>query len=339
MLHAEEDMAVTDVIFSSRLEFILNGVSFRQGSFLTWQLRSRRIDTAGVIIRVKELFKGHKQLVLGFNTFLPKVIFTLCLLRFITSGPVSHQWNCCLEIYDLGNPSQGYEIQLADVADMDSVSTPTSCPKCLEKQAAAEALYIEQLFNTLLVSCRTLERAPCLATSQQHLLSNQWSLTRPSTMSTRLRLVVKHQLCCYCMQPGQLIQVISMPQTRFAQDERVYKAFLEILNMYRKGQKTISNVYDEVCYVLGLVLWLIQQWYGCLHMIGLQVAVLFRQHTDLLTEFTYFLPDNSPPAGVSWAVAVALLLLCRCHPVAAAYLGAMKKWSAAMQKEVHRQQQ
>jgi hypothetical protein len=35
-------------------------------------------------------------------------------------------------------------------------------------------------------------------------------------------------------------------QTRFASDERVYKAFLEILNMYRKGQKTITNVYDEV---------------------------------------------------------------------------------------------
>ena len=35
-------------------------------------------------------------------------------------------------------------------------------------------------------------------------------------------------------------------QTRFANDERVYKAFLEILNMYRKGQKTITNVYEEV---------------------------------------------------------------------------------------------
>ena len=36
------------------------------------------------------------------------------------------------------------------------------------------------------------------------------------------------------------------PQTRFSNDERVYKAFLEILNMYRKGQKTITNVYEEV---------------------------------------------------------------------------------------------
>jgi paired amphipathic helix protein Sin3a len=32
-----------------------------------------RVDTAGVIVRVKELFAGHRELILGFNTFLPKV--------------------------------------------------------------------------------------------------------------------------------------------------------------------------------------------------------------------------------------------------------------------------
>lgn len=31
-----------------------------------------RIDTTGVIARVKDLFKGHPNLILGFNTFLPK---------------------------------------------------------------------------------------------------------------------------------------------------------------------------------------------------------------------------------------------------------------------------
>lgn len=44
----------------------------------------------------------------------------------------------------------------------------------------------------------------------------------------------------------QAISYVNKIKTRFNQDERVYKAFLEILNMYRKGQKTISNVYDEV---------------------------------------------------------------------------------------------
>lgn len=32
-----------------------------------------RIDTEGVIKRVKTIFKGHKDLILGFNQFLPKV--------------------------------------------------------------------------------------------------------------------------------------------------------------------------------------------------------------------------------------------------------------------------
>ncbi|KAF6159836.1 hypothetical protein GIB67_032920 [Kingdonia uniflora] len=34
--------------------------------------KAQRIDTTGVIARVKDLFKGHRDLILGFNTFLPK---------------------------------------------------------------------------------------------------------------------------------------------------------------------------------------------------------------------------------------------------------------------------
>ncbi|KAL5569842.1 hypothetical protein UlMin_026417 [Ulmus minor] len=34
--------------------------------------KAQRIDTTGVMRRVKELFKGHRDLILGFNTFLPK---------------------------------------------------------------------------------------------------------------------------------------------------------------------------------------------------------------------------------------------------------------------------
>ncbi|ERN15395.1 paired amphipathic helix protein Sin3-like 1 [Amborella trichopoda] len=36
------------------------------------EFKAARIDTAGVIDRVKVLFKGHRNLILGFNTFLPK---------------------------------------------------------------------------------------------------------------------------------------------------------------------------------------------------------------------------------------------------------------------------
>lgn len=40
----------------------------------------------------------------------------------------------------------------------------------------------------------------------------------------------------------QAISYVNKIKTRFSDDERVYKAFLEILNMYRKGQKTITEV-------------------------------------------------------------------------------------------------
>lgn len=36
-------------------------------------------------------------------------------------------------------------------------------------------------------------------------------------------------------------------QARFENDEQVYKSFLNILNMYRKGSKSIHEVYEEVC--------------------------------------------------------------------------------------------
>jgi paired amphipathic helix protein Sin3a len=36
------------------------------------QFKAQTIDTAGVIKKVKNLFYGHQELILGFNTFLPK---------------------------------------------------------------------------------------------------------------------------------------------------------------------------------------------------------------------------------------------------------------------------
>ncbi|KAK4772300.1 hypothetical protein SAY86_014075 [Trapa natans] len=119
--------------------------------------KAQRIDTVGVIARVKELFKGHRDLILGFNTFLPK----------------------------------GYEITLPD-------DPPQKKPVEFE----------------------------------------------------------------------EAINFVNKIKTRFQGDDRVYKSFLDILNMYRKENKSIRQVYQEV-------------------------AALFKDHSDLLDEFTHFLPDTS----------------------------------------------
>ncbi|KAE8689306.1 Paired amphipathic helix protein Sin3-like 2 [Hibiscus syriacus] len=66
----------------------------------------------------------------------------------------------------------------------------------------------------------------------------------------------------------EAISFVNKIKKRFQHDEHVYKSFLDILNMYRKEHKDINEVYSEV-------------------------ASLFEDHSDLLEEFTRFLPDSS----------------------------------------------
>ncbi|XVF02345.1 hypothetical protein REPUB_Repub04eG0167600 [Reevesia pubescens] len=130
--------------------------------------KAQRIDTAGVIARVKELFKGYRDLILGFNTFLPK----------------------------------GYEITLP----LEDEQPPQKKPVEFE----------------------------------------------------------------------EAISFVNKIKTRFQGDDHVYKSFLDILNMYRKENKSITEVYREV-------------------------AALFQDHSDLLLEFTHFLPDTSATASDHYA--------------------------------------
>ncbi|XP_052172733.1 paired amphipathic helix protein Sin3-like 3 isoform X2 [Diospyros lotus] len=131
--------------------------------------KAQRIETAGVIARVKELFKGHRDLILGFNTFLPK----------------------------------GYEIILPPEEETPPVKKPVE-----------------------------FEEA---------------------------------------------IKFVNKIKARFQGDDHAYKSFLDILNMYRKETKSITEVYQEV-------------------------ATLFHEQPDLLLEFTRFLPDSSSSASVPYAL-------------------------------------
>ncbi|CAN7091052.1 unnamed protein product [Brassica rapa subsp. narinosa] len=122
--------------------------------------KAQRVDTSGVIARVRVLFKGYDDLLLGFNTFLPK----------------------------------GYKITLPEKKAVDF---------------------------------------------------------------------------------GEAIEFVNKIKARFGSDDRAYKKFLDILNMYRKESKSISDVYQEV-------------------------TLLFQDHEDLLVEFAHFLPDNSGPGSAHY---------------------------------------
>ncbi|GAB2241729.1 hypothetical protein Droror1_Dr00018504 [Drosera rotundifolia] len=122
--------------------------------------KALKLDTVGVIERVKQLFKGDRNLILGFNNFLP----------------------------------QGYAITLPPENDQLVVKKPVDFSEAI----------------------------------------------------------------CF----------VNKIKARFHYDDHVYKSFLEILNMYKREAKPITQVYHEV-------------------------AALFRDETDLLEEFRNFLPTNS----------------------------------------------
>ncbi|KAI8021939.1 Paired amphipathic helix protein Sin3-like 2 [Camellia lanceoleosa] len=70
----------------------------------------------------------------------------------------------------------------------------------------------------------------------------------------------------------EAISFVNKIKKRFQNDDHVYKSFLEILNMYKKEHKGITEAYHEV-------------------------AVLFSDHSGLLDEFTRFLPHTSTIAS------------------------------------------
>ena len=68
------------------------------------------------------------------------------------------------------------------------------------------------------------------------------------------------------MQQQHAISYVTTIRNRFADEPEIYRTFLRILHTYQKEQKGIKEVLE-------------------------QVSQLFADQSDLLMEFTYFLPD------------------------------------------------
>ena len=80
------------------------------------------------------------------------------------------------------------------------------------------------------------------------------------------------------MEFDNAIAYVTAIKKRFEHQPETYKAFLEVLHTYQREQKGIQEVLRRV-------------------------AELFRDHADLLREFTYFLPDAAiePASDVAHA--------------------------------------
>lgn len=240
---------------------------------------SPRIDTNGVIVQVKQLFRGNRGLILGFNTFLPKACGTREAGGQAPQGAQPGSRPAPGRGADAARPglrdpdvgggraparAGAAEAGEAGAPSRRAASRPPPAPPWPTRPAPAEDGRRVRPGNQL----REQDQDALPGAPERPLPAGR---TSPPPLPPRLP-----QLTARARPPRRPPARPPAPSPLASRacvqtNERVYKAFLEILNQYRKEEKTIGAVYEEV-------------------------ALLFKHHPDLLDEFTHFLPDSAAPA-------------------------------------------
>uniref|UniRef100_A0A8C7J916 Paired amphipathic helix protein Sin3a n=1 Tax=Oncorhynchus kisutch TaxID=8019 RepID=A0A8C7J916_ONCKI len=210
------------------------------------EFKSQSIDTPGVISRVSQLFKGHPDLIMGFNTFLPP------------GYKIEVQTN---EQVNVTTPGQIHYITPHGISVQNlPVTGPPSQPVPHHHQAL-------QLPSGPPTSTATASTA----------LPTQPTPAKTSKVPNNQPVEFNHA-----------INYVNKIKNRFQGQPDIYKAFLEILHTYQKEQRNAKEAGGNYTPALTE-----QEVYA-------QVARLFKNQEDLLSEFGQFLPDaNSSVVSVS----------------------------------------
>lgn len=233
------------------------------------EFKSQSIDTPGVISRVSQLFKGHPDLIMGFNTFLPpgyKIeVQTNDLVNVTTPGQIHHITPHGISVQNLPitQPAQ-HQIQTAAPTSTAALVIPSQpTPAKISKPMQSPALTPTSQPNPSIPSYAS-PRSPSV---QSH---------TPISSSTASSTPLQNN------QPVEFnhaINYVNKIKNRFQGQPEVYKSFLEILHTYQKEQRNAKEAGGNYTPTLTE-----QQVYA-------QVAQLFKNQEDLLSEFGQFLPD------------------------------------------------
>ncbi|KAI1889403.1 hypothetical protein AGOR_G00162520 [Albula goreensis] len=203
------------------------------------EFKSQSIDTPGVISRVSQLFKGHPDLIMGFNTFLPP----------------------------------GYKIEV-QTNDLVNVTTPGPPPCPPQHQHPAHTCPAHPRQDQQVSGHNPRQHTKPFAGGGSP------SLSPPVTPGDSASALEHRPL--QNNQPVEFnhaINYVNKIKNRFQGQPDVYKAFLEILHTYQKEQRNAKEAGGSYTPALTE-----QEVYA-------QVARLFKNQEDLLSEFGQFLPD------------------------------------------------
>ncbi|BFZ20695.1 hypothetical protein BsWGS_23734 [Bradybaena similaris] len=268
--------------------------------------QSRTIDTPTVISRVKNLFKGHQDLILGFNTFLPpgqkievpretvnghqpdQQMPPPTMLQMpppamsVGQQPQQHERRSVadavgyLDKVKLRKGPLVYNVFLDVMKDFQSrtIDTPTVISRVKNLFKGHQDLILG--FNTFLPPGQKIE-VPCETVNghQPDQQQNHHSYNQPprprseTTPSSRPPLEFSHA-----------ISFVDKFKNRFQNQPDVYRQFLAILRTYQNEHRLILNGVNS-----GLKSVMEIEVYQ-------QVANLLEHHEDLLAEFELFVEDS-----------------------------------------------
>ncbi|XP_072236154.1 paired amphipathic helix protein Sin3a-like isoform X2 [Leuresthes tenuis] len=241
------------------------------------EFKSQSIDTPGVINRVSQLFKGHPDLIMGFNTFLPpgyKIeVQTNDLVNVTTPGQIHYITPHGISVQNI--PANGASSQTSSHHQHQSLPQPGPHTNTTPSVAAQP----------------NQNKTSKPVQSPAHTPTSQPNPSIPSYASPRSPSVQSHTPVSSTPSSGpppqnnqpvefnHAINYVNKIKNRFQGQPDIYKAFLEILHTYQKEQRNAKEAGGNYTPALTE-----QEVYT-------QVARLFKNQEDLLSEFGQFLPD------------------------------------------------
>ncbi|XP_056272321.1 SIN3 transcription regulator family member Aa isoform X2 [Pseudoliparis swirei] len=236
------------------------------------EFKSQSIDTPGVISRVSQLFKGHPDLIMGFNTFLPpgyKIeVQNPDLVNVTTPGQIHHI------------TPHGISVQNIPIIGAATQHPPQLPSAATAAVAAAPPLLMQP---TPAKMSKPLQPPPLTPSDQSN--PSIPAYTSPRSPPMQLHPPLSGTPTGPPTQNNQpvefnhAINYVNKIKNRFQGQPDIYKAFLEILHTYQKEQRNAKEAGGNYTPALTE-----QEVYA-------QVARLFKNQEDLLSEFGQFLPD------------------------------------------------
>ncbi|KAG1100676.1 hypothetical protein G6F42_017626 [Rhizopus arrhizus] len=269
--------------------------------------KSQSIDTPGVIERVSTLFKGHPQLISGFNTFLPAGYRIECSVdprdpnRIVVTTPNGNKTTSTtsttedmlkMELQSQQRPMHQDHSYYPPPTSSSALASPSYLTPPSQQTVSTQPMHHNANsvlpppppFNATNRHYATSSAASPIHHPHHH--SQQHIIPPPSAQSYSSSAIPtsspRHVTSSTSPPPhsadkkppvefNHAINYVNRIKNRFANNPDIYKQFLEVLKTYQKEQKPIEEVYDHVRY-------------------------LFNGADDLLEEFKQFLPEITSSA-------------------------------------------